>query len=226
MKITKILSAAFVAAALLSSAGSAMVIDADIASKTGLGLKQYAQQLKNNAARPHHGHLNTTDTDLLLQDVGKPNSNAYIPIEVPLAKAKLETAIDALGTCDGGAGGNENLFVAVIGGGTHPVDVTVLAFKNAFLAEFDRVMGVNGANILVPGPASAKHTAISQTIEDVDGAIQLLFAPWVHALHAGGLAQLNVFDDVRREAILVQTAAVADSLQVLETYLNAAVANH
>ncbi|MCX7352745.1 MAG: hypothetical protein NTW22_05705 [Proteobacteria bacterium] len=231
MEINKILSAGFVAAAVLLNAGSA--IDADIQAKTGLGLKQYCQHFKTLAAAaalPHHGALGGTDTDELAQDHGQANCNVYIPAEVVRAKARALAAIDALGTCGGGAGGIENLLAAVVAGPNQPANPTVGGFRAAFDAAFDAAVGVHGANILAVGPLANNHKAHGVAIEAVDTALQFALAPWLTALHAVGLGQANVLDAGRQAAILVEFAGggapVADTLQALHDYIQAAAIDH
>jgi hypothetical protein len=232
MEINKILSAGFVAAAVLLNAGSA--IDADINAKTGLGLKQYCQHWKNlaaAAAAPHHAALAGSDTDELAQDLGQANCNVYIPAEVVRAKARALAAIDALGTCGGGAGAGANLLAAVIVAPGQPADVTVGGFHAAFDAAFDAAVGLNGANVLAVGPLTNNHKAHGVAIEAVDAALQAVLTPWLNALHAGGLGQANVLDAGRQAAVeaqftLVAGVPVVDTLQALHDYIQAAAIDH
>lgn len=229
MKINKLLGLA-VALAAVSSLSAA--IDADIAGKNGVVLKQYAQVLKNRAGQPHHGALAGSDTDQLLQDAhaATGNCDVYIPAELARAKARGIAALTALGA-DGA-----NLLAAArapAGGlGAHqPAGVTVGHMKAAFNAAFDAAVGAGGANVAAAEPLGTSHRQIQVAIDAVDVALQGVVQPWLTSLHAAGLAQANVFDAGTRAAILgvidpAGALGIVDTLQAFSDYMQAALITH
>jgi len=225
MEINKILSAGFVAAAVLLNAGSA-AIDADINAKAGLGLKQYCQHFKNlaaHAAAAHHAILGGTDTDELLQDVGVTHCPTYVAAELVRAKARGLAAINALGAAAdalvdavGGAGAN---------GVAAPANVTVGGFAANFNAAFDA--GLAAHPVAIPGGvASASHHDIGLAIEAVDAAFQAAIHPW---LAATGAATTDGGRDAAIQAILnaADGLGIADNgIARIIAYIEAAVIAH
>ncbi len=225
MEINKILSAGFVAAAVLLNAGSA-AIDPDINAKTGLGLKQYCQHWKNlavHAAPGHHAALAGTDTDELLQDVGVDHCPTYVAAELVRAKARGLAAINALGAA------GDALFNAVGGPGADgigaPANVTVAGFAANFNAAFDAGLAARAVAIL-GGVASGSHRHIGDAIEAVDLAFQGAIRPW---LGATGAATTDAGRDAAIQVVLngADGNGHADnSIARIIAYIEAAVINH
>ena len=229
MEINKILSAGFVAAAVLLNAGSAAIaIDPDIHAKTGLGLKQYCQHWKNlaaghGAALAHHGPLGGTDTDELLQDVGVAHCPTYVAAELVRAKARGLAAINALGNA------GDALVDAAGGPGADgvaaPAGVTVGDFAANFNAAFDAVLLARQV-VIAGGVVSPSHRHINDAIEAVDLAFQAAIAPW---LAATGAATTDGVRDGVIQAILnaVDHIGMGDnSMARIIAYIQAAVIAH
>jgi hypothetical protein len=226
MEINKILSAGFVAAAVLLNAGSA-AIDPDINAKTGLGLKQYCQHFKNLAAGhaplAHHAALGGTDTDELLQDVGVAHCPTYVVAELARAKARGLAAINALGApadalvdAVGGAGAD---------GVAAPANATVAGFAANFSAAFDA--GLATRPVALPaGVVSPSHRHIGDAIEAVDAAFQAAIAPW---LANTGAATTDGGRNAAIQAILHAADGAGggdNSIARIIAYIQAAVINH
>jgi hypothetical protein len=225
MEINKILSAGFVAAAVLLNAGSA-AIDPDINAKTGLGLKQYCQHWKNlagAAAAPHHAALVGTDTDELLQDVGVADCPTYVVAELARAKARGLAAINSLGApadalvdAVGGAGAD---------GVAAPANATVAGFAANFSAAFDA--GLAARPVALPaGVASPSHHDIGLAIEAVDAAFQAAIAPW---LANTGAATTDGGRDAAIQAILNAADGLGganNTIARIAAYIQAAVIAH
>ncbi len=209
MKINKLLGLA-VALAAVSSLSAAAAIDADIAGKNGLALKQYAQVLKNRAGLPHHAALSAAgayDTEKLIESVGIVNMPAYVAAELPKLKVRAKAYLDECMT--GHAAIGDQFLLAAVEGGTQPANTTYGAFITAFNTELDRV--ITAVAIAENGPATAKLSLLVDAQERFDAKVQAAIIPWVTALHAGGLGQNVLHANCQADGADANGAGIANA---------------
>ncbi len=132
---------------------SAIAVDADIQSKGGLALKQYAQHLKGLPAAPaHHAALATTDTDELIKGIGTDNS-AYIAFAKTGIKALLKTWIETVLLVA------DAKFLSSRGSGLILPDKRPVSYnRNDFIAKLDTI--IDGTATVVVAPADAKLASL------------------------------------------------------------------